>query len=281
MQSVVLLLLSLLTAQPVGESTEADLAQHIGLAVAESSVVMTAPFDGRLESIDVDEGDRVKADQALAHMEDDVQQAIVDAAKLRAQSTTSIEAAEHVLETAKVKKQRTDQSFSNKAATKWEVELAQLELLQAQADLKAAREQHELAGLELARQQAELARHHVTAPFDGLVVRLRLDPGSTIQRADPILSVVSLRLLEARIDLPATVYGQLKVGQVYALVAQAPVNAVVDGKLTHVEPLIDPASQTFRCTFEIENDDEKLPSGFRVHLKSLEPTAEHHDTSAQ
>jgi hypothetical protein len=36
--------------------------------------------------------------------------------------------------------------------------------------------------------------------------------------------------------------------------------------LKFVDPIIDSGTQTFRCVFEIENSDRKMPAGFGVRL---------------
>ena len=41
-----------------------------------------------------------------------------------------------------------------------------------------------------------------------------------------------------------------------------------------IDPVLDPASGTFRCVFAIANDDEALPAGFAVRVDSFEPVPE-------
>ena len=82
---------------------------------------------------------------------------------------------------------------------------------------------------------------------------------------DDILA--DLDTLEAQLNLPVEMYGQLEMGRAYRFIARQPVNREIDGKLRLVIPLIDTASQTFRCIFTIDNRKERLPAGFTVYLK--------------
>ena len=92
------------------------------------------------------------------------------------------------------------------------------------------------------------------------------ESGALLTSQDPILVLVDHDTLEARVDLPAELYGELELGRTYTLIAEAPVNTELPGTLLGIEPVIDTASRTFRCVFEISNPEAKLPAGFTVFL---------------
>ncbi|MHC4107327.1 MAG: hypothetical protein ACYSTY_04490, partial [Planctomycetota bacterium] len=71
---------------------------------------------------------------------------------------------------------------------------------------------------------------------------------------------------EAQLNLPIELFGSLKVGERYMLVADDPVNDELAWRLKTVNPIIDTASRTFRCVFSLDNPGAALPAGFTVRL---------------
>ena len=84
---------------------------------------------------------------------------------------------------------------------------------------------------------------------------------------DRVIKMADLDTLEAQINLPIEMYGDLTVGETYTLSADQPVNREIDAKLKLINPIIDTASRTFRCVFAIDNRSTRLPAGFTVYLK--------------
>jgi len=253
------------TAQDDVMSDRAELMR--GVALPSQQVVLNAPVDGVVKSIAVDEGDRVKAERLLAAMDDQLQTAAVEAAKLAADAKAGLRRAQLELDEARIKLERMAEAAEKGAAEEWEVRQAKLQRDLAEAMLTDEQEQRERAQAELAIEQARLNMHRLTAPFAGVIVRLTVDEGATVSRTDPIVHLVKLDELKATIYVPAERYGQFKTGQVYTLAAGQPVNRELQATLKLIDPLIDSASGMFRCVFTIDNADEALPGGFPVRLK--------------
>ena len=49
--------------------------------------------------------------------------------------------------------------------------------------------------------------------------------------------------------------------------AGPPANGEVTAVLDTIDPVIDPASQTFRCVFTIDNREARMPAGFTVSME--------------
>ena len=81
--------------------------------------------------------------------------------------------------------------------------------------------------------------------------------------------MVSLHPLRARIQLPIELYGRLRVGETYRLEPDFVISREkIPARLISLDPVIDSASRTFRCLFEIDNPEETLPAGFVVFLST-------------
>ncbi|MHB1156799.1 MAG: efflux RND transporter periplasmic adaptor subunit [Phycisphaerales bacterium] len=255
-------------APPAPEAPPA--AAWRGMAMPAKQATLNAPVDGNLAATAVSEGQRVRAGDLLITMDDGVQQAVVRAAELKAGAAADLDRAKLELEEARITLDRLIEAQKNRAAQEWEVRRAALQRDIAQVAVVKAGEDRKLAEAELQLEQQRLARFKLTSPWDGIVVRVLVKPGATLSRSDAVLKLVALDQLEAEIYVPAEQFSKVKVGRVYALAAGVPVNRDVEAKLKFADPVIDPASQTFRCVFAIDNADLSLPAGFVVQWREAE-----------
>ncbi|MEQ9455474.1 MAG: efflux RND transporter periplasmic adaptor subunit [Phycisphaeraceae bacterium] len=276
-QSLMLLLaavvgLGVIADSGVGQSDEPlDFSRYEGVTRPMQQVRLSAATDGIVDAVLIKEGAIVTVGQPLIQMDDEVQRLAAESAKLQAESTAQIERAEYAVKETEILVDRIQQSFERDAASEWEVRRTSLNRDQAKADHKLAMDNQKLAIKRYELELARLERYRIDAPFDGVVLRRLVEPGATVQREDELLIVASRSPIRADIHLPARVYGALKVGGQYRLIGSTPAPEELIGELTVVDAMIDPASQTFRCMFEINNPDGAIPAGFVVRLGSLDP----------
>lgn len=162
-----------------------------GTLQAQHQVSVSAQAAGRVLTLAVKAGDRVKAGQLLARIDDRELQAGVaggDAGVAQAQAAL-LQAEQHAQRTRELRAQ----GFISSAA-----------LDSANAQLQAAQ-----AGLRLAqagRAQAALARGHatVTAPFDGVVQATLVEAGDLATPGRALLTLYAPGRLRAAVQLPAS-----------------------------------------------------------------------------
>ncbi|MFW5682866.1 MAG: efflux RND transporter periplasmic adaptor subunit [Phycisphaeraceae bacterium] len=242
-----------------------------GTAEPNRQVQLNAPVSGVLAEVVPEEGEDVTEGDVLARMDDGVQRAAVTAARLRAEQTAELRRARLAVEESEIQLERFEQAYEKEAASDWEVRRSRLQLRQAQAQLEALQEQRVLAEADLAVERARLERLTLTAPFDGRVVRRPAEPGATLSQSDPVIMLVDLDPLEAKLFLPAEMYGKLKVGERVSLRGNVPVNRRLPARVKTIDPIIDPASGTFRCVLVVDNADVSMPAGFTVTLPWPQP----------
>lgn len=235
-----------------------------GLVKPSKKVSLMAPLEGLIKKINVDEDDSVKEGDVLAVMDDELQIVQVEAARLEVDRRAAL------LEEAKLQVDQAKRLLEKKAIGDFELRQRELQQTGAQIDLDRAK-----SSLDL--EQLRLDRYKIKAPFDGRILQLGVEEGATVSNNrsdDVIIYMIALNPLEAQMFLPVQLYGELQIGKEYTFYAGPPVNRTrktVIGKLKSVEPQIEPASQTFRCVFTIDNPDEQLPSGFTVRLAWPQP----------
>ncbi len=246
-------------------STAAHAEPVEGLVVPSKQVTLAAPLDGILESLPFEENQPVEAGAVVAKMDDRIQQVEVLKAKVRAESRAALEEAELVRDEMQIMLDRAEEALASNAASEWEVRRARLQRDQAIAKVASTQDGMKLAAAERDLQLEILAQHELHAPFDGRVLRTLVEPGATLQRGSEILVIVQLDPLEAELYMPLSMFGKLEAGADYTLRADPSItDAPLPATLKTIDPLIDSASRTFRCVFEIDNPDEKLPAGFSV-----------------
>lgn len=240
-----------------GTFTEFDREALRGLVAPGRRVTLGAPMGTQVKTVKVEEGERVEADELLAEFDHDMQQVVVELGKLE------IKREKMRLGESEIQLEKMQEALAADAVQQWEVRKKKLQRDGAEVALDRARQNQEL-------EEVKLDRYYVHAPFGGYIHRIEVDDGTSLRQGDPILSLVSLDPLEAELHLPVELYSEMKPGQQYRLQAERAIvprlKQPLVGTVTMVDPLIDSASQTFRCVFEIENPDHKLPAGFPVYL---------------
>ena len=257
-----------LTAAAIAQTTDSPWrpSDLQGIVHPSKQVTLTAPLDGVLSELLVVESQDVVADQPIARMDDGIQKAAVALAQLRADNSAQIRQATLALEEADILLQRFTEAFVQDAASDWEVRRTKLQRDQAKAQLDALGEEKAMAQANLQLEIERFNRFTIQAPFDGRIIRKAVEPGATLTRSDPVAILVDLDPLEAELHLPAELYGQLKVGAMLRLSAGTPIDRELTAKVKTVDPIIDPASRTFRCVFVVDNPQSQMPAGFTAVL---------------
>ena len=243
-----------------------------GIVTASQKVSLSVPMNGVLDRVLVNEGDAVVAGQVVAGLDDRVARASLRLAEVQASQDAVIVQARQHLEHAQRFLNRVRGAHSEQAASEHELDEAQSKVDIASQALRQAEERQEQAKAQLQLDQARLALHQIVAPFDGTVSRIAAHGGESMSPGDPLLQIVNVRQLKVELHIPAQFFGKLVRGESYALDAGAPVSRQIKGQLQASENMIDAATNTFRCVFLIENQDESQPAGFVVRLAS--PTSE-------
>ncbi len=222
---------------------------------------------GTISAIHVREGQTVGKGAALSTLDDSVPRAQLAAATVRANLTGAVRRAEVDFSLAERRLKRVQQVVNRGAGAHFEVEEATgirdkaLAALQFQRDtLKAAEADCQLA-------QAQLDQFTIAAPFDGVITEIHQKSGA-VELSVPLISIANLMTLEVEMHLPSRMIGSVRQGETIPLAARQPVTETIAASVVSVSPVINSASDTFRCLLQIENPDARLPAGFSVVLNS-------------
>jgi HlyD family secretion protein len=127
----------------------------------------------------------------------------------------------------------------------------------AAAQVQSAKAHYE--GLE-----AQVAYSRVTSPIAGVVADRPINAGEMASPGAPLLTIVDISRVVARVNVPQNDSATVKPGQT-ASVTQ-PGNAdQFEGRVTVVSPAADPNTTTLQVWIQIDNPGERLKPGSAVH----------------
>jgi HlyD family secretion protein len=154
----------------------------------EANLIFVAPDEvGRVQTLSVSEGDRVKTGDALFTVDDDLQQA--DLAQIKAALTNAQQTYD-----------RASMLLKTGAGTQKDFDAAQATLRDAQARLNSS--------------QTRLSRRRIFSAVDGTVQQVYFRPGEMVPAGRPVLSLlppgnIKVRFYVPESALPGIAYGDL------------------------------------------------------------------------
>lgn len=132
--------------------------------------------------------------------------------------------------------------------------------------IATAQAQLHSAEAQLAAAEAQLSYSEIRSPRSGVVSDRPLYQGEMAVPGTPMLTVMDISKMVARVNVPQNHVGTVKVGQT-AEIIPADGGDPTEGHVTVVSPATDPASTTAQVWVEIANPGEKLKPGASVHAR--------------
>ncbi|MEJ2677634.1 MAG: efflux RND transporter periplasmic adaptor subunit [Gemmatimonadota bacterium] len=257
-------------------------------------------FAGQITSIAVEEGDKVKAGQVLAHLDATELDARLAAAQAQAQAAQAVlrelergarpeelaqaraaeRAARQRYEDAKRDMERAQRLFAGGAISQESHDKAQTAFDVAQAAYDQAREQRQLvqagprperiaAQRALVRQaqaavrqvDANLAHAVVEAPFDGVVTVKHREEGETVSPGLPVVTVMNPGDRWIRIYVPENQVGRVSIGQKAVIRSDSYPGREYDGVVTFI------ASQAEFTPRNVQTPQERVKLVYAVKVR--------------
>lgn len=237
-----------------------------GIVIPGRRVSLGTPVSGVLMQIAVEEGEQVREGQLLAVMDNRIPRAELRVAEAIARRAAQVTKAERELQLAENLLARLLSVADRRAVSELEVDQARADRDKAQALLDQAREQQAEAAANLDLARTRLEAHNIRAPFSGRILDVRAEVGQTVRSDDTLMTLVNLDCLKAELYVPIEWYEKMAPGEAFALIAAPPIDRNVAARLVVRDPVMDAATRTFRCCFEIDNRKARLPAGFTVRL---------------
>lgn len=206
---------------------------------------------GRVDQVMVEEGDRVRKGQGLAHIESR------DVSARLAQARAGVAAARAMERNAKSMYDRMARLHSRKAASDKDLEDAEAGYEAAQANLEVANEAVKVA-------EVYVEYSEVTAPFAGVVLEKLVEVGDMASPGMPLFVIDDVSKVKIEAQVPESTAAGLAIGAPVEIEFQG---EYFRGELSEVLPAADPRSRTFTVRALLDNLQGRLRPGMFARLR--------------
>ncbi len=234
--------------------------------VASETVELASPVPGVLESLKVDRGDKVTKGQVLATLRADVERAGLALALARVAATGELSAKRAKLAYASRRLERNEKLYQTHLVSENDIDELRTDRSVAALEVQAAEEAIRVASKEADRAKAEVDIHVIYSPIDGFVTARKLSAGELV-RDQSIMVIQKIDPLFVETALPVSLLGQVKVGSEGQVSFDAPNVAARAGKVTLVDPVIEPRSNTVGVRIVLDNKNAATPSGTKCSVR--------------
>ena len=232
--------------------------------------VMIAPLvSGRVTRVAVTLGDRVARNTRLVEIySPDLAEAQSRYLSMRAE----FQAVEQEIT-------RTDRLTQIGAASRQELERIHAEHVRHRTELESARTRLQLLGMTpvqvdaLASTGQIAATTTVVSPIAGIVTARTANPGTSVDPATPLITVVDLSTVWVVGDLYERDFSRVSVGTPATVTTTAFPDQKIMGKVAYIDPQVRPETRTARMRVEIPNPGQQLRLGMYAEVNVQAPGA--------
>ncbi|MDH3592265.1 MAG: efflux RND transporter periplasmic adaptor subunit, partial [Planctomycetota bacterium] len=137
----------------------------------------------------------------------------------------------------------------------------------ARRTVVAAREKLRLLGMNPSQierlERSQIRNETITfySPIAGVVLEKHANQGAYVQTGTPLYTLASLDRLWIRLDAYESDLEWLRLGQAVRFEADAFPGETFEGRITFIDPLVDPATRTTHVRMNVRNPDGRLKPG--------------------
>ncbi|MCW2284564.1 RND family efflux transporter MFP subunit [Rhodoblastus acidophilus] len=222
---------------------------------------------GALAMVAVERSDKVRKGDVIAQLESGVEQAQLEAARVRAAAETQIRLKKAVADSTAAKAERLGRLREQAIANQQSLDDAQTGANAAKADHEQALLERTLATLDVRRLEATLERRILRAPADGVITAVDLHAGEYADPANAVATLTEIDPLRVDVYLPAAAYPLVKRGDRAMITPRDPEAAPRAAEIITRDPQIDASSGLFLVQLRLPNPEGALPAGVRCSVE--------------
>jgi len=209
-----------------------------GLVTPARQFELASPSEGLVTAIPVREGDKVEAGQAVGELSSEQEKIVLRQMELQSRKQTDDFNAMKRL-------------YEEKAVSRDEYTKSMLAAEQASAE-------RDLAAIRLKERT-------ITAPENGIVLRLLKDAGESVKKLETFAEVVNIDRLYVTAFLPVAHLGKVTRGE------KVPVSPndggeTIQGEVELADPVLDPGGEVFRVKVLVAQPEGRLLPGTRAKV---------------
>lgn len=206
----------------------------VGTARAVNGTQLTTEAAGIVTEIRFTSGDTVEKGQVLLRLDDDTDRAELQSLRAAA-------------ELARLDLDRTERLHRQGSVSK--------------AELDRAKSQSDQASGALNAQQARVNQKTIRAPFSGQLGIRQVDLGEYLSPGTPVVSLQQLDPVYLEFNLPEQRLADIRLDMTVRAEVDAWPGETFEGRVTAIEPGINPGTRNFMIQATLDNPEQKLRAG--------------------
>ncbi len=255
-------------SQPIAEAADPKSFSTTGPLVAEQQADIAAERAGRIVSIDVRIGDRVKKGQILAQLDDRALRSARDSQKARmasAQAQLREWQAEQL--TAESDLRRADAMRAGKIISEENWEHAKYRVDETIDEVARFREEASASEADLSTANLQLEQSRIVAPFAGVVGRSTVRPAQEVKQGDVLFWITAEAPLQVLFTVPETSMAAFATGKPLELTTADYPGLHQLGRIARVSPVVDPASGSVQVIGAVVHPSPLLKPGMTMQVR--------------
>lgn len=226
----------------------------------DAQVAVAFRVSGYVETVNVEEGDRVKKGTVLATIRR------ADYAEKLGQASASHAEAQAALSNAQNDLDRAQKLFAENALTKTELDAALANVEVNRARVSRGRAVAGEAGLALGDTT-------LVAPIDGVILRRNIERGDLGTPGSPAFILAMTSTVKVVFGAPDTMIGAMKIGQAVDVTTESMPDRTFTATVARIAPAADPKTRVFDVELHIDNAANELKPGMIASLEITKGSA--------
>ena len=248
-----------------------------GYVVAQRKAAVASKITGRLVSLMVEEGSRVKEGQVIARLENEDAVAARDQAEANLKvARANLEGAKAEFEEASLTFNRDKQLIAKGVISRSQYDTSEARFLRAQASVAAAEAGIKASSAALQGANVALEYSLIKAPFDAVVLTKNADIGDIVtplgaaaNAKAAVVTIADLNSLQVEADVSETNLGLVKVGQPCEIQLDAIPDSRFRGEVHTIVPTADRAKATVMVKVRFLDKDPRILPEMRAKVVFL------------
>lgn len=252
-------------ASVVQPSKVTEYHEIAGTVRAKTTSLVSSRVMGNVTSINVKEGDRVKAGQTLLTVDDsDIAQKVQAAEAGHREAQKALEASKQNRAMVDITYQRYKKLYDEKALSQQEIDQIETQKKVADIEYERVQEMVNRAKAGLAEAKVFHGFTKITAPVSGIVSEKKIEHGSMAMPGMTILTVEDTSSFRIDAHVDEGLSGKIKTGMAVDVMIDA-IGQQVKGRVSEIVPAIDPMSRSFLVKVDVKSSG--LRSGLYAKVR--------------
>jgi RND family efflux transporter MFP subunit len=248
----------------------------VGNLIGEATVEVAPKTGGRLTSVTVKLGDRVRQGQVLAKLDDkEIVEQVRQAEASHKVAEATIRQREADLNLALTNVERSRNLYGRQLLPKQTLDDAEARYTAAVAQLDLSQAQLAQSASRLEELRINLANTNVVSPVDGFVGKRNVDPGAWVSQNAGVASIVDISRMRLVANVVEKDLRLVGAGDKAIVEVDAYPGEKFSGQIARVAPVLDPSTRTATMEVEIPNPTFRLKPGMYARVSLEVETHEH------